>query len=89
MKNLGWIVVLAGIGLQYLLIWNLLPVKGSTLLGLPASVFGLLAGLIVSWLGYILLYRFWLGARTHALDEQLRVSEEARHSAAPDAGGGS
>ena len=86
MKNLGWIVVLAGILLQYLLIWNLLPVKGSTLLGLPTGVFGLLAGLVITWLGYIVLYQGWLGKRSAELDEELRQLEERRQSAGPDVG---
>ena len=82
MKTLGWTIVFSGLLLQYLISSHALPTGRGLWWGLPVAVFGMVAGLVLNWLGYIVLFRGGLGARTAELDAE--AAERDRERAASE-----
>jgi hypothetical protein len=83
MKALGWAIVASGLVLQYLLAADALPVPRTTWLGMPVGPLGMFVGLLLNWLGYIVLHVGFLGARTTELDREIEAMERARRSERP------
>ena len=58
--TLAWVIVIAGVCIQYATATDLLFSKPGLLMGFPIAPLGIFLGFIVSWIGFVLLYHLKL-----------------------------